>query len=60
MFATDKRARAVGRQLDADGEPDSVDAALWGIESEGDEYHEEVIGELITKCVHQITATIGE
>lgn len=46
--------------LDADGEPDSVDASLWGIESECGDYHEEVIGDLITECVHQITATIGE
>lgn len=46
--------------LDADGEPDSVDASLWGIESECDDYHEEVIGELITECMHQIIATIGE
>lgn len=46
--------------LDADGEPDSVDASLWGIESECSDYHEEVIGELITECMHQITATIGE
>ena len=45
--------------LDADGEPDSVDASLWGIESEGDDYHEEVIGELIAECLSQITATIG-
>ena len=44
--------------LDADGEPDSVDASLWGIESEGDDYHEEVIGELIAECLSQITATI--
>ena len=46
--------------LDADGEPDSVDASLWGIESEGDDYHEEIISELITECLSQITATIGE
>ena len=46
--------------LDADGDPDSVDASLWGIESEGDDYHEEVIGELIAECLSQITATIGE
>lgn len=46
--------------LDADGEPDSVDASLWGIESEGDDYHEEIILELITECLSQITATIGE
>jgi len=46
--------------LNADGEPDSVDASLWGIESEGDDYHEEVIRELIAECLHQITATIGE
>ena len=46
--------------LDADGEPDSIDASLWGIESECSDYHEEVIGELITECLHQITATIGE
>lgn len=46
--------------LDADGEPDSVDASLWGIESECDDYHEEVISELITECLSQITATIGE
>lgn len=45
--------------LDADGEPEDVDASLWGIESEGDDYHEEVIGELIAECLHQITATIG-
>lgn len=46
--------------LDADGEPDSVDASLWGIESEGDDYHEEIISELITECLSQIAATIGE
>ena len=46
--------------LDADGKPDSVDASLWGIESEGDDYHEEVIEELIAECLSQITATIGE
>ena len=46
--------------LDADGDPDSVDASLWGIESEGDDYHEEVIRELIAECLSQITATIGE
>ena len=46
--------------LDADGEPESVDASLWGIESEGDGYHEEVISELIAECLSQITATIGE
>ena len=46
--------------LDADGDPDSVDASLWGIESEGDDYHEEAIGELIAECLSQITATIGE
>ncbi len=45
--------------LDADGEPDSVDASLWGIESDSPDYHEEVIGELITECLSQITATIG-
>ena len=46
--------------LDADGKPDSVDASLWGIESEGDDYHEEVIEELIAECLSQITATIGD
>ena len=46
--------------LDADGEPESVDASLWGIESECVDYHQEVIEELITECLHQITATIGE
>ena len=46
--------------LDADGEPDSVDASLWGIESEGDDYHEGIISELITDCISQITAAIGE
>jgi len=46
--------------LDADGEPDSVDASLWGIESDSPEYHDEVIGELIGECLSQITATIGE
>lgn len=45
--------------LDADGEPDSVNASLWGIESEGDDYHEGVIGELVSECLSQITATIG-
>ncbi len=45
--------------LDADDEPDSVNASLWGIESDSPEYHEEVIGELITECLSQITATIG-
>ena len=46
--------------LDADGEPDSIKASLWGIESDGDDYHEEAIGELIFECMHEITATIGE
>jgi hypothetical protein len=46
--------------LDADGEPDSVDASLWGIESDSPESHEEVIGELIDECLSQITATIGD
>ena len=46
--------------LDADGEPDSIKASLWGIESDGSDYHEEAIGELIFECMHEITATIGE
>jgi len=46
--------------LDADGRPDSVDASLWGFESDSPDYHEEVIGELIQECLSQITATIGE
>lgn len=46
--------------LNADGEPDSVDASLWGIESDSPDYHDEVIGDLIAECLHQITATIGE
>jgi len=46
--------------LNADGDPDSVDASLWGIESECVDYHQEVIEELITECLHQITATIGD
>jgi hypothetical protein len=46
--------------LDADGEPDSVDASLWGIESDSHDYHEDVIGELITDCLSQITSIIGE
>ena len=45
--------------LDADGEPDSVNASLWGIESDCTDYHEEVINELIQECLDQITATIG-
>ncbi len=45
--------------LDADGKPDSVDASLWGIESDSPEYHEKIIGGLITECLSQITATIG-
>ena len=31
-----------------------------GIESDGDDYHEEAIGELIAECMHEITATVGE
>lgn len=50
----------VATLLDADGEPDSIDASLWGIESEEDDCHEEVISELIAECLSQITATIGE
>jgi len=46
--------------LDADGEPDSVDASLWGIESDCTDYHEEVINELIQECLDQITTTIGD
>jgi hypothetical protein len=46
--------------LDADGNPDSIDASLWGIESDSPESHEEVIGELIDECLSQITATIGD
>jgi len=42
--------------LNADGEPDSVDASLWGIESDCDGAAEELIAE----CLSQITATIGE
>jgi hypothetical protein len=45
--------------LDTDGEPDSVDASLWGIESDSPDHHDEVIGDLIAECLHQITATIG-
>lgn len=49
--------------LDSDGEPDSVDASLWGIEDGlpgSNAYHDEVIGELINECLEQITATIGD
>ena len=49
--------------LDADGEPDSVDASLWGIEDglpSMSEYHEEMILELVRECLSQITATIGD
>jgi len=46
--------------LNADGEPDSVDASLWGIESDSPDYHDEVIGDLIAECLHQITTTIGD
>jgi hypothetical protein len=45
--------------LDADDEPDSVNASLWGIESDCTDYHEEVINELIQECLDQITTTIG-
>ena len=49
--------------LDADGDPDSVDASLWGIEDGlpgSSQYHEDVIQDLIAECVDQITATVGE
>ena len=49
--------------LDADGDPDSVDASLWGIEDGlpgSSQYHEDVIQDLIAECVGQITATVGE
>ena len=49
--------------LDADGDPDSVDASLWGIEDGlpgSSRYHEDVIQDLIAECVDQITATVGE
>ena len=45
--------------LDVDGEPDSIDASLWGIESECDDHHADVIKDLIDECLDQITATIG-
>ena len=48
--------------LDADGKPD-VNASLWDIEDglpDMVEYQEEVIGELISECLSQITATIGD
>ena len=49
--------------LDADGDPDSVDASLWGIEDGlpgSSQYHEDVIQDLIAECVDHITATVGE
>ena len=49
--------------LDADGDPDSVDASLWGIEDGlpgSSQYHEDVIQDLIAECVDQITATVKE
>lgn len=45
--------------LNADGEPDSVDASLWRIESDSPECHEEVVNELIQECLDQIATTIG-
>lgn len=32
------------------------EASLWGIESEGDEHHEEVIADLMAECLHQLEA----
>lgn len=48
--------------LDSDGDDDSVDASLWGIEDGlpgSREWHEEVITDLIAECMDQITAMIG-
>ena len=32
------------------------EASLWGIESTADEYHEEVIADLMAECLHQLEA----
>ena len=33
---------------------DDISASLWGIESNGTEYHEEVIEELMRQCLHDL------
>lgn len=37
--------------LDDDGEETDIECSLWGLESEGDDYHAEVIEDLITQCL---------
>ena len=49
--------------LDADGELDNVSESLWAIEDglpTSNDYHNDVIGELMAQCLSQITATIGD
>ena len=44
------------RLLDEDGDPTTYDASLWGLSSDDDEYHDEVIAELVREVQAQALA----
>ena len=48
----------VVKLLDADGEETGIDSSVWGIKSDGGDYFDEVIEELMTDCLQHLDAQV--